>query len=77
MDALEGLHSLIAGYMKEDLQDELKRTPQLYAQVIKFLQANGVEPARDADNKALQELADEIGKIASSGSADDVKSIIN
>lgn len=75
MDFLELLHAEVAKTLRNALKEE--PSPQMLAQAIKFLKDNGVEPARDADNAALQALANQIGQIASSGDADDVSDLIN
>jgi len=79
MDALEALHAAVATTLKDAMEGkgDDAPSPQMLAQAIKFLKDNGVEPARDTDNSALQALADRIGKIASDGDADDIKDLLN
>lgn len=74
MALLEQLHAKTAKVLLDALNDE--PSPQMLAQVIKFLQNNGVEPAGDADNEAMQALAKRISDIAENGSNDDVLSIV-
>ena len=47
----------------------------MIAQGLKFLKDNGIEPARDADNKALSALSDKIAAI--SNDADAVNDLLN
>lgn len=75
IDFLEMLHQKVAETLMGSLGDE--PSPQMLAQAIKFLKDNGVEPARDADNKALQALAEKIGSIAAGGDPDEIGDILN
>ena len=75
MDALEALHALTANVLKVALSDD--PSPQMLAQAIKFLKDNGVEPARDTNNKELQELASSIERIVAGGDPDDIRDLIN
>lgn len=53
--SLGELHERLAQLFLEDLMDPEKRTPALYAQIIKFLKDNGIEADADA-NAALRAL---------------------
>lgn len=75
MDALEELHALTAKVLTKALSDEA--SPQMLAQAIKFLKDNGIEPAKDADNAALQALSNRIAEIATSGDPDEMQDLIN
>lgn len=65
---LEALHSLVAKVLKDELTAERRDddgnkepvSPQLLAQAIKFLKDNGIEPAKDVNNAALDALAQEV-----------------
>lgn len=65
---LEGLHALVAKVLKAELTadrtdengEALPVSPQLLAQAIKFLKDNGIEPAKDVNNAALDALAQEV-----------------
>jgi hypothetical protein len=72
---LQELHALTAKVLKNALNDE--PTAAMLGQAIKFLKDNGIEPARDADNTALQALADQIGQIAVSGDPAAIKDFLN
>jgi hypothetical protein len=61
---LETLHKLVAETITASLKGE-DVSAQMLAQAIKFLKDNGIEPARDADNTALNTLVDAVNKIAS------------
>ena len=61
---LETLHKLVAETITASLKGEEVSAPMI-AQAIKFLKDNGIEPARDADNTALNTLVDAVNKIAS------------
>lgn len=65
---LQELHKLVADTLKTQLKDE--PSPQMLAQAIKFLKDNGIEPARDTDNKALRALSEQIDKISASDDPD-------
>lgn len=75
MHFLEQLHNRVAKTLMDALGDE--PSPQMLAQAIKFLKDNGVEPARDADNRALQALADKIGKLAADGDTEEQQDFLN
>lgn len=65
---LEGLHALVAKVLKTELTAErtdengevIPVSPQLLSQAIKFLKDNGIEPAKDVNNAALDALAQEV-----------------
>ena len=57
MKVLEELHAAVAKVLKDALSEAEEASPQMLAQAIKFLKDNGVEPAKDIDNSALDELA--------------------
>jgi hypothetical protein len=63
IDYLETLHRIVAETITAGLKGE-EVTPALIGQAIKFLKDNGIEPARDADNSALNSLVDAVNKIA-------------
>jgi len=73
LDALEALHAQIAEVIRKALEDD--PSPQMIAQGLKFLKDNGIEPARDADNKALSALSDKIAAI--SNDTDAVNDLLN
>lgn len=58
-DQLEALHATVATVLAAQLAGD-DVSPQMLAQAIKFLKDNGVEPARDVDNSALDSLAKQI-----------------
>jgi hypothetical protein len=63
MGALEKLHATVAKVLNDELEAG-EVSPQMLAQAIKFLKDNGIEPARDVENKALTALADKIGSLS-------------
>ena len=62
MGSLEGLHSLVAKVLTDQLENVEEVTPQLLAQAIKFLKDNNIEPAKDVDNSALDALTEQVKK---------------
>ncbi len=63
MGALEQLHATVAKVLNDELVAG-EVSPQMLAQAIKFLKDNGIEPARDVENKALTDLADKINSLS-------------
>jgi hypothetical protein len=77
---LEALHKIVAEALTTAITEATKEdaepvSPQLLAQALKFLKDNGIEPARDADNSALDKLALEVGKVTSGET--DLKDYLN
>lgn len=70
-DALQALHKLVADTLVSEIRavhtdDEGKpkpKSPQLLAQAIKFLKDNGIEPAKDVQNEALDRLSKEVDDV--------------
>jgi hypothetical protein len=72
---LQLLHATVAEALGKALKEE--PSPQMLAQAIKFLKDNGIEPARDTDNTALNALADTINSIEDEGDPDAIRDLIN
>jgi len=58
-EVMAEIQELMLQYMKDDLEDPEKRTPQLYNAIIKELQRNGIDclpKAGEDQGNALQRL---------------------
>lgn len=70
VELLSELHSELASQLLDDLQNADKRSPQLYAQIIKFLKDNGIDALPKAGTPTqslldgLDKYADEIEQLA-------------
>lgn len=74
MTALEELHDLVAKKLTEQVKEgDLKAI----SEAIKFLKGNGVEPARDVDNSALNALAEQVKAISADLSPDEIADRLN
>lgn len=73
---LEELHKIVAETLTEQLGGD-DVSPQLIAQAIKFLKDNGIEPARDVDNSALDALRDKVKKINSGEDDETIKDFLH
>lgn len=74
MTALEELHALVAEALTEGVRE---RDPKILAEAIKFLKGNGVEPARDVDNSALNALRDQVNSITADLAPDEIADRLN
>lgn len=64
-DLMAEIQELMLKYMKEDLEDPEKRSPQLYNAIIKELQRNGIDclpKAGEDQENALQKLLESTKK---------------
>lgn len=75
MDVLEQLHAAVAKTLTDALSGAEEVSPQMLAQAIKFLKENGVEPAKDVDNSALDALSEQVSKFVSG--EDDPSAFLN
>lgn len=76
LSVLEQLHAKVAQRMLTELDsDEL--SPQMLSQAVKFLKDNGIEPASDADNKALDALAARVDAVLNGDDTDAIRDILN
>lgn len=57
------IQELMLGYMKEDLEDPDRRSPQLYNAIIKELQRNGIDCAPKAGEGQQNALTDLLGSV--------------
>ena len=69
MKALEALHAKVAEVLRDALDGEIDGegnvrppSPAIIDKVLRFLPDNGVEPAKDIDNSALDTLAAKVQK---------------
>lgn len=74
MTTLEVLHALVAEALTEGVRE---RDPKMLAEAIKFLKGNGVEPARDVDNSALNALRDQVNAITADLAPDEIADRMN
>jgi hypothetical protein len=74
MTTLEVLHALVAEALTEGVRE---RDPKILAEAIKFLKGNGVEPARDVDNSALNALRDQVNAITADLAPDEIADRLN
>ncbi|PTS86429.1 hypothetical protein DBR00_02420 [Pseudomonas sp. HMWF032] len=63
IELLGELHSELANQLLLDLENPEKRSPQLYAQIIKFLKDNGIDALPKA-GRPTQSLLDGLDKYA-------------
>lgn len=74
MTALEELHAEVTKQLTKAVQEgDLKAI----AEAIKFLKGNGVEPARDVDNSALNALREQVNSITADLSPDEIADRLN
>ena len=74
MTALEMLHAEVT----KQLTDAVKQGDmKAIAEAIKFLKGNGVEPARDVDNSALNALREQVNSITADLSPDEIADRLN
>lgn len=72
---MEVLHALVARVLSEQLKgDEV--TPAMLSTAIKFLKDNGIEAAKGSNNKALNDLASRVGRLAE-GDGEELADFLN
>jgi hypothetical protein len=82
---LQALHAQVAKTLKDEIAtdyfeesgEKKPKSASLLAVAVKFLKDNGIEPARGANNKALDELSRKVDEVTKGGDPDELRDLLN